>query len=187
MKNDLSFKERQLEASKSTQERLEAELGKRQTELEKIDQLDKKIELELGSLKKKMVSMKEQMVIFKDVDNLRDLADDTRRELQTAKKDYLKRRDQVKRQVSQVSSEYERLKKELQRSDTAKSLKGLDEKMRHYEQNIFQLREFIEMKSRETDFRALRDECGRLLDELNAFVIQNADQGIGMREQISGY
>ena len=187
MKNDLSFKERQLEASKTTQERLEAELGKRQTELEKIDQLDKKIELELGSLRKKMVSMKEQMVIFKDVDALRDAADDTRRQLQTAKKEYLKRRDQVKRQLSQASSEYERSKKELQRSDTGKTLKGFDEKMRHYEQNIFQLREYIETKSRETDFRALRDDCGRLLDELNSFVIQNADQAIGMREQISGY
>ena len=187
MKNDLSFKERNLEVSKTTQERLEAELGKRQSELEKIDQLDKKIELELNSLSAKMVSMKEQMVIFKDVDALRDAADDTRRMLQTAKKDYLKRRDQVKRQLSQVSSEYEEQKKELSRSDTAKSLKGLDEKMRHYEQNIFQLREFIETKSRETDFRALRDECGRLLDELNAFVIKEADTAISMPAQLSGY
>ena len=61
MKDDLTFKERQLEASKTTQERLEAELTKRQRELEKIDNLDKKIELELGSLQKKMVSMKDQM------------------------------------------------------------------------------------------------------------------------------
>merc|ERR1712072_1525939 len=68
MQNDLSFKERQLKASQSTQERLEAELAKRRAELEKIDQLDKKIAVELESLTTKMSSMRDQMEIFKDVD-----------------------------------------------------------------------------------------------------------------------
>ena len=48
MQNDLSFKERQLKASQSTQERLEAELEKRRAELQKIDQLDKKIAVEVS-------------------------------------------------------------------------------------------------------------------------------------------
>ena len=67
MQSDLTFKERQLKASQSTQERLEAELNKRKAELEKIDQLDKKIALELENLTNKMGSMKDQMEIFKNV------------------------------------------------------------------------------------------------------------------------
>ncbi len=187
MKDDLTFKERQLEASKTTQERLEAELTKRQRELEKIDNLDKKIELELGSLQKKMVSMKDQMEIFKDVQALRDAAEDTRNYLVAEKNNYAKRRDSMRRQTSSVSKRLEKIKSEKKESSKFRSLKGMDDKMRHYEQNIFQLKEFIETKGRETDFRSLRDDCGRLLDELNAVVIADADKALSLRTQISGY
>ena len=43
MQNDLSFKEQQLKASQSTQERLEAELERR-AELQKIDQLIRRLQ-----------------------------------------------------------------------------------------------------------------------------------------------
>jgi intraflagellar transport protein 74 len=187
MKDDLTFKERQLEASKTTQERLEAELTKRQRELEKIDNLDKKIELELGSLQKKMVSMKEQMEIFKDVQGLRDAADDTRDHLVKEKNKYAKRRDSMKRQTNAVSKQLERTKSSLKDSSKFRSLKGLDDKMIHYEQNIFQLKEFIETKGRETNYNESRAECGRLMDELNTLVIANADKALSTRTQISGY
>ena len=187
MKDDLTFKERQLEASKTTQERLEAELTKRQRELEKIDNLDKKIELELGSLQKKMVSMKEQMEIFKDVQGLRDAADDTRDHLVKEKNKYAKRRDSMKRQTNAVSKQLERTKSSLKDSSKFRSLKGLDDKMIHYEQNIFQLKEFIETKGRETNYNESRAECGRLMDELNTIVIANADKALSTRTQISGY
>lgn len=187
MKDDLTFKERQLEASKITQERLEAELTKRQRELEKIDNLDKKIELELGSLQKKMVSMKEQMEIFKDVQGLRDAADDTRDHLVKEKNKYAKRRDSMKRQTNAVSKQLERTKSSLKDSSKFRSLKGLDDKMIHYEQNIFQLKEFIETKGRETNYNESRAECGRLMDELNTLVIANADKALSTRTQISGY
>lgn len=187
MKDDLTFKERQLEASKTTQERLEAELTKRQRELEKIDNLDKKIELELGSLQKKMVSMKDQMETFKDVQALRDAAENTRNYLLAEKNKYAKRRDSMKRQTNAVSKELEKTKSAMKNSSKFRALKGVDDKMRHYEQNIFQLKEFIETKGRETDFRALRDDCGRLLDELNAIVIADADKALSTRTQISGY
>lgn len=180
MKEDLSFKEKSLQSSKTTQERLESELQKRQKELEKIDQLDKKISIELKSLTSKIESMKEQMVIFKDVDALRDASERTRRFLSDAKQQYQRRRDSVKKQVQLVHSAHDRLKSDLARNETAKTLEGLEQKLRHYEQNIFHLHEYIETKSRETDFRALKEDCGRLYDEINEFVIREADRTITM-------
>ena len=57
----------------------------------------------------------------------------------------------------------------------------------HYEQNIFQLKEFIETKGRETNYNESRAECGRLMYELNTLVIANADKALSTRTQISGY
>ena len=62
MREDLTFKERQMETSKTTQDRLEAELSKRNQELEKINTLDSKITVELSSLTTKMKSMRSDMV-----------------------------------------------------------------------------------------------------------------------------
>jgi len=187
MQSDLTFKERQLKASQSTQERLEAELNKRKAELEKIDQLDKKIALELENLTNKMGSMKDQMEIFKNVENLRDLSDSSRRYLLDLKQQYLRRRDAVKRLIGPLSSSYDRLKNGLLESETGKTLESLEQKLRHYEQNIHHLREFIETKSRETDFRALKDQCGRLLEEINIAVIKKTDSDIGSYQTNSGY
>ena len=158
-----------------------------QAELEKIDQLDKKIALELENLTTKMSSMKDQMEIFKDVENLRDLSDSSRRYLLDLKQQYLRRRDAVKRLIGPLSSSYDRLKNGLLESETGKTLESLEQKLRHYEQNIHHLREFIETKSRETDFRALKDQCGRLLDEINVAVIKKTDSDIGSYQTNSGY
>lgn len=57
MKEDLDDKSKELKAAKVTQERLQEELGLRQTELEKISTLDVKIAEELASLRQRTAVM----------------------------------------------------------------------------------------------------------------------------------
>eukprot|EP00947_MAST-08B_sp_MAST-8B-sp1_P001371 g1371.t1 len=120
MREDLTFKERQMESSKSTQARLEAELAKRNQELEKINTLDSKINVELTSLNSKMEQMRRDMIDFDNVSGLRDVSDRTTRDLQDHIDDFRRRRDAVKRQVAQLSSKYEQKKAALLDNDTAK-------------------------------------------------------------------
>merc|ERR1719181_1110501 len=54
MQDDLEFKTKQLQNSETTRNRLEAELAKRQGELEKIESLDVKITQELQQVEAKM-------------------------------------------------------------------------------------------------------------------------------------
>merc|ERR1719502_1862226 len=54
MEEELDFKSKQLQNSETTQNRLEAELAKRQGELEKIESLDVKITQELQQVEAKM-------------------------------------------------------------------------------------------------------------------------------------
>ena len=134
MREDLSFKERQLESATSTKVRLEQELQKRHSELSKINTLDDKISMELKSLSEKTDSMSSEMVEFNNIDGLRVAADQTRTTLARTKQQYLRRRDSVKSQVSLLSGKYERLKASLAEDETAKTLDALEQKLRHYEQ-----------------------------------------------------
>lgn len=78
IQEDLSFKERQLESSQSTKDRLEKELVKRQGELDKINTLDDKIRMELGALTTKMGTMQTDLVEFQNIDQLKHTAENTR-------------------------------------------------------------------------------------------------------------
>ena len=78
MNADLTFKERQLESSTMTHERLEQELKKRQGELEKINGLDEKIVLEKSALTEKMEVMNLDLQGFEQLELLRDTAENTK-------------------------------------------------------------------------------------------------------------
>lgn len=54
MRSDLAFKARQTETSAQTHQRLEAELAARRRELSSVQGLDKKITLEMRTLREKM-------------------------------------------------------------------------------------------------------------------------------------
>lgn len=172
MREDLSFKERQLESSQSTKARLEQELTKRNSELDKINTLDDKISVELTSLNEKIESMLGEMGTFAEIDDLRKQASHSKEHLHRMKGKYIRRRDSIKQQVQLLSTKYEQKKNALVENDTAKSMEALEQKLRHYEQNIFHLREYIQTKEHETDFQKMKEDCSRMLDDLNQRVIQ---------------
>merc|ERR1712028_265709 len=95
-----------------------------------------KITVELNSLTTKMKQMTREMTDFDNVDMLRDVSEQTSRDLQDHIDGFRRRKDAVKRQVAQLSSKYDQKKAALVDNDTAKQLENLEQKMRHYEQNI---------------------------------------------------
>lgn len=172
MRDDLSFKQRQLDSAEGTKNRLEAELKKRNVELEKINTLDEKIAIELNSLREKIETMNSEMREFGHLQELRDGADRSRRQLQDMKRGYVGRSDAIKQQVNMVSAQYEQKKRNLAENDTARDMETLENKLRHYEQNIFHLREFIAAKEHDTNYLALKDDCNRMIDDLNRRTIK---------------
>ena len=78
MHDEASFKERQLESSQATMQRLQKEREQRLEEMEKIRNLDEKIRVELDLLRSKMQSMSEEVVAFDDLDGLRRRAAETK-------------------------------------------------------------------------------------------------------------
>mmetsp|Transcript_36578 Transcript_36578/g.113167 ORF Transcript_36578/g.113167 Transcript_36578/m.113167 type:complete len:359 (-) Transcript_36578:207-1283(-) len=168
MRDEASFKERQLESSQETTRRLVQERAQREKEMAKIDTLDEKIQIELVSLEQKMEVMRSDMVEFDNIEGLRQRAAAAISALSRLLKEYQGRRESVKSQVTHLTSRYEALKGKIQSSDAAKALSALESKLRTYGQTIFHLQEYVETKSRETDSKSVRVSCMALVGRLNS-------------------
>jgi intraflagellar transport protein 74 len=170
MKDDLGDKKKELKASEMTADRLRDELSLRQTELEKINTLDIKIGAELKALTERMASMKADLGMFADIPGLRAACEQTRSILKKRLLDYNERREAQRPLVLAAAAEYEKKKASLAKEPQNAAIEALEKKLKTYEQNVFTLRDFISTKGRETDFEPIRDECLKLLGELNLLV-----------------
>jgi intraflagellar transport protein 74 len=167
----------------TTKQRLAMELHKRQAELDKVNTLDAKIALELSSLLQKMDTMTADMAEFGKLDSLQEVHAQTKQHLLRLKKQYIGRRDAMRQQVTALSTQLENLVQETAAHETAKNLDALEQKLRHHEQNIFHLKEYIDSKSREVDYEHLKQDCFRTLQELNTLHVtqqQRQQLNLGM-------
>ena len=110
MKQDLAFKEGELEKSKNTVEGLNREHQQLTQNLEKIEALEEKIQTEMVTLKEKMSRMDEEMLTFSDIDKLRREAEEKRQMLESEKMDLNNRREGVMQQLQDIQLTHENLK-----------------------------------------------------------------------------
>ncbi|GMH77967.1 hypothetical protein TL16_g10678 [Triparma laevis f. inornata] len=174
MKDEVSFKTKQLETSQQTMARLQQQRAKRIQEMQKINTLDQKIGIELEQLNGKMVSMKDEMKGFEDIEGLRGRATFTKDELEKLREKYIARRGAIKQQVAGLSAQVDATKKTLSMNETSKNLTSLELKLRHYEQNIFVMKEYVETKGRETDFESLKTDVMKMCGNLNEKAVEIA-------------
>ena len=116
--------------------------------------------------------MKDEMNNFEDIEGLRNRATFTKDELEKLREKYMTRRGAIKQQVASLSAQVEANKKALAVNETSKNLTSLEQKLRHYEQNIFSLKEYVETKGRETDFETLKVDVFKMVKSLNEKAIE---------------
>jgi len=168
MTDEASFKERQLGTSQATMERLRSEHKQKLIEIQKIETLDDKISNELKSLHQKMTSMRGEVTVFEDIDSMHQEASECKTYLEKQLDSYTRRAKTTKEQVKALHVQYEGLKKKLEGNDTHTRLDGLEKKLRNYAQNTFQLQEFVEVKSRQTDYDTLKGNSLAMVTQLNS-------------------
>jgi len=167
MNEDLEFKQSQMDHSVSTSERLQRELQQRKLELEKIESLDEKISSELSQRSEQLATMESELVVFEDVQKLREDADNAKREAEMKKADALGRIGSLKERTVATKKKFDALKRELQANDVATALDDLEGKMRHHEQTVYVLTEYIETKGAESHFEGLAEECLTMVSNIN--------------------
>jgi len=84
------------------------------------------------------------------------------------------RRGAIKQQVAALSAQVESNKKAISVNETSKNLTSLEQKLRHYEQNIFSLKEYVETKGRETDFETLKVDVFKMVGNLNDKAVETS-------------
>ena len=123
-----------------------------------------------------IIRMQDEIQSFQDVEKLRQDFEMTKSLLLEQKQGYLKRRDSSRQQNQSVNAEYELLKKSLNLNEIGKELEDTEKRLRHYERTIFDLKEFVDSKSRETDFQSTKLQCLALVNSLNDGLVKKLQE-----------
>lgn len=172
MKEDLAFKEGEMKKSEFTSVGLAQEHEKLREDLEKVEQLEDKINTELVMLREKIATMETELVTFRDLDSLRRKSEEKKQKLQSDRIILQRRKETFKRQLQQLSANYEGLKATLNENETYTQLGNLERKWQHHEQNNFVMRDFINTKTMECNYRPISRRVFNGVSEYNS-LLQN--------------
>jgi intraflagellar transport protein 74 len=176
MENTKTFKEKNMATAQKTMESLQMEKKKREKELALLHDSEPKLNKELENLGTNMKRMENEMKQFADVNGLREAFEVTKLHLLDLRSSYTKRRDGMRQQVQAASVEHEAIKRALSSNETARELDDTEKRLKHYERSIFEIREFVESKSRETDFEQVKMACLKITENLNVIAIRKAKE-----------
>ncbi|XP_069007349.1 intraflagellar transport protein 74 homolog [Embiotoca jacksoni] len=173
MQEVLVSKETEVVQSESTARGLNTESQRLQQDLEKVQQLEGKITGELSTLKERVGTMEAELHTYRDLDALRDTAEDKKKRLQENRVSLTQRRDSFRQLLEEMNQKYEALKSKLTENETHAQLTNLERKWQHLEQNNFVMKEFIASKSQESDFASVAKNVSQQVAEYNKSLIES--------------
>mmetsp|Transcript_105919 Transcript_105919/g.210561 ORF Transcript_105919/g.210561 Transcript_105919/m.210561 type:complete len:626 (-) Transcript_105919:259-2136(-) len=181
MEDELDFKSKQLQNSETTQNRLEAELTKREGELEKIESLDVKISLELQQVEAKMRQYEVDMADKYDlVDEMRSKGEARLKGLESRKASLEMRLSALRQQVGFLKLRHEGKRQELTDDRAAAGLEQQEQKMRQFAQTLYALQSFITQKSSESDYRGEMGACLEMAGSINKILQEQTQRPMPM-------
>ena len=172
LKDELAFKQEQMQHSEMTLSHLQKELEKRQAELDKVATLDSKIGAELNTLTSRTAAMEADLITFAKVDGLRDQAAELKKTMLMEKQKSKNKRDALQQRVAVMQQRLEKQKQDVNDSEVFKKLDSLDQKLRAQGQNIYSINEFVTARERESDYESIQVQTNQLLGQINTFLIQ---------------
>lgn len=168
MEDELDFKSKQLQNSETTQNRLEAELAKRQGELEKIESLDMKITQELQQVEAKMRQFEQD--IEQKYDRVSEMQGDATLKLRQCeeRKQFLEGRlSTLRQQVGFLRLRHESRRQQLADDEAASAIEAQEQKIRQFGQTLFTLKSFIKQKDGESNFTLEMGVCLQAAADIN--------------------
>lgn len=171
MKRELTFKDRQLANSKDTLTLLKQESKKKQEELDKINNLDLKINKQTKALQAKIADMKDKMATFKTEDEMRSDAAEYKKQLLVEQTVTKQKREALKRQVAIEAHAFEATKREMAGNETIKRIESLEQKLKIQSQTVYTLDEFISSRKRESDYHGILNVLKEMSSEINQTIV----------------
>jgi intraflagellar transport protein 74 len=156
-----------MESAMSMQENSTEERKLRQAELDKMNNLEMKIQSELESLDSKMERMREEKKQYAKLDELRDSAERRGKQLENEKEALQRQSEMLDVVVGQKKQEYEAKCVQLADNDTHNQVEKLQERLMMLGQGIYQTRRDVEAKERENQHGELSKQVLETCESLN--------------------
>uniref|UniRef100_A0A8C4WQ61 Intraflagellar transport 74 n=1 Tax=Gopherus evgoodei TaxID=1825980 RepID=A0A8C4WQ61_9SAUR len=172
MQEDLTFKSNEMQKSQSTAKNLSTDSQRLRMDLQKMELLEGKMVDEQASLKEKIEQMTKDLEMYNNLPALKASGEERKKKLHEEKERLIKRRDAFKKIMAQLNAEYETLKTQLEENETHSQLTNLERKWQHHEQNNFVMKEFIAIKSQESDYQPVMKNVSKQIAEYNKMLIE---------------
>ena len=157
-KEDLSIKEGELEKSKATLEGIAVEYQRLQNNLQKMEDLDGKINEEMNTLKDQLATIQISAVKFTNLDYLRHETEDKRNQLILEQEDLAERKNLLQDRSRRLQAEFDKLQFELDKNETHKTLFALEEKLRILDEDNTSIESFLSETKSKLDVPKRREQ-----------------------------
>ncbi|KAJ3038636.1 Intraflagellar transport protein 74 [Rhizophlyctis rosea] len=167
LQGDLKFKEKEMQNSENTMDAVLQERDRRLQDLEKVNQLETKLDVELKHLRTKISTYDADLKKLPDIEVARKQAEETKKQNASDRESLKTQRDALRSQVTTLATTYDSKKMQLNENETYTQLGALEQKLRQHESGNFHLREYINSKTSESDYKPLANEVSQLMEEVN--------------------
>nr|CAB3255403.1 intraflagellar transport protein 74 homolog [Phallusia mammillata] len=168
LKDDLQFKENEMFKAESTSQSLVTQNADLNHQLNKVEELEEKMETEKQELTERMERMLSEIEKFKNLDKLRSGAETRKKELEHEREELNSRKHECRRRADEMHQEYQEVVRNLEENDTHAQLSNLIKKWQHIEQNNFSLKEYIAARS--MDSGAMKGKVMHNLSDINTLL-----------------
>jgi intraflagellar transport protein 74 len=172
LKEDLQFKEKEMKNSETTADALIIERNQRLQDLDRVNQLEAKLNFELNSLQTKIEKLNEDIEKMKNIDELKNLTEEQKKKNKADRQGLREFRDSLKQVVTGLSTIYDGKKTRLQENETFIQLNAMEQKLNYQESNNFHLKEYIQTKTHESNYQALSQEILQSIQECNGQILK---------------
>jgi len=170
--DDLRFKQQQLANAENTTDRLDLELQERKLDLERVEELERKMTQEMDNLTQKMNEMRAEIKTYSDLEAVEQSALQEKQHL-SGRKNTLQSNSTALQQLVESRRKILDVKRNAAASDASKALETQETKMKALEDNLFLMRETVAQKSAETNIEPIRNECTTLSTSIHQMLAES--------------
>jgi len=174
MKMDQAIKENQLGMAKDTLVRVQNEYEQRMNELKNLDTLEENIQRQVKALKEKMAGMQGEIHNkFNNIDQVRANKERRRNKLFKDRDELANLRQKLKDELNSVSYDYELRKQKMTLHEQYGALTELEKKISQNEGSLYNMKQFIQTKTVDMNYQPLKDDCLSLMQQINQLLVKN--------------
>lgn len=173
MREDLKFKQGQLDDSETTAARLRVQKEQAQIDLQKVKDLDASIKNQMESFSQKIANMEDEMANkFTKTDDLRDQFEREKVRLALIQRFLSAYRNGLEKQVAYHQMNHNTKKNKILQSDIYNRLNDIEKKLIQNESQIYAIQQYIESKGAEANYQQQFQDSMQLCSEINMDLIK---------------